>query len=67
MDQSTVASIVRRGEGRISRRGYFHHRRDKFQKVHDSRRKLIWKTIYNFYKNRTDLTINAFYEKLKEI
>ena len=53
MGLGTVARIVRRGEVRISRKGYVHQRRDKFKKVDDFWKKLIQETIYNFYKNKT--------------
>ena len=65
--QSTIARIVRRGEVRISRRGYVHQVRDKFEKVKDLEKKLIRETIYNFYKNKTAPTIDALSEKMKEI
>ena len=35
MVQSTVVRIVRTGEVRISRRGYFHQGRDEFQKANE--------------------------------
>ena len=67
MSQSTIARILRRGEVRISRMGYIHQVRDKFKKVDDFWKKFIQETIYNFYKNKTAPTIDALYEKLKEI
>ena len=37
------------------------------KKVDDFWKKLIWETIYNFYKNKTASTIDALYKKLKGI
>ena len=52
MGLGTVSRIVRRGEVRISRKGYVHQRRGKFKKVDDFWKKLIRETKYNFYKNK---------------
>ena len=41
MGQSIVPRIVRKGELRISRRGYVHQVKDKFKKVNDFWKKLI--------------------------
>ena len=66
MGQNMVARIVRRGEVRISRRGYVHQGRNKFKKGVDFWNKLIREIIYNFYKNKTAPIIDALYEKLKK-
>ena len=48
MGQNIFVRIVRRGEVRISRRGYVHQGGDKFKKVDEFWKKLIWETIFNF-------------------